>query len=290
MNAMKIRSHMIAFAGAVALLFAAPALAQQPPPVGSQPAAGAPAAAAQPSPSTSVTEGASSGYVLGRDDVVEVGLLGRNDFGGRARVQADGTIQLPFIGKVQAAEKTTADLSETVRKALQTGGFFADPVVTVEVVGYASRYVTVLGAVGTPGLVPINRPYRLSEILARVGGVRDGAADYLIVTSAAGEEKRLLIRDLASGDLSRDPYVAPGDKLYSPQAETFYIYGQVNGPGAYPIQTGMTVRMALAKAGGLTQQGSDKKLTATRAGKKVKLDLAENVQPGDVIVVGERLF
>lgn len=290
MNAMMIRSHMIAFAGALALVFAAPALAQQPPVVGSQPAAGAAPAASQPAPSTGVTEGASSGYVLGRDDVVEVGLLGRTDFGGRARVQADGTIQLPFIGKVQAAEKTTSDLSETVRKALQTGGFFADPVVTVEVVGYASRYVTVLGAVGSPGLVPINRPYRLSEILARVGGVRDGAADYLIVTSASGEEKRLLIRELAAGDLSRDPYVTPGDKLYSPQAETFYIYGQVNGPGAYPIQTGMTVRMALAKAGGLTQQGSDKKVTATRAGKKVKLNLAEDVKAGDVIVVGERLF
>lgn len=290
MNAMTIRSCLIAFAGALAMLVAAPASAQQPPAVGSQPSAAAQTAPAQASPSMSVSEGASSAYVLGRDDVVEVGLLGRNDFGGRARVQADGTIQLPFIGKVQAAERTTSELSETVRKALQTGGFFADPVVTVEVVGYASRYVTVLGAVGSPGLVPINRPYRLSEILARVGGVRDGAADYLIVTSAAGEEKRLLIRDLATGDLSRDPYVAPGDKLFSPQAEIFYIYGQVNSPGAYAIQSGMTVRMALAKAGGLTEQGSDKKVTATRGGKKVKLDLAGEVQAGDVMVVGERLF
>jgi len=290
MNAMTIRSCIIAFTGALAMLVGAPASAQQPPAVGSQPSAAAPAAPAQVSPSMAVSEGASSAYVLGRDDVVEVGLLGRTDFGGRARVQADGTIQLPFIGKVQAAERTTSELSETVRKALQAGGFFADPVVTVEVVGYASRYVTVLGAVGSPGLVPINRPYRLSEILARVGGVRDGAADYLIVTSATGEEKRLLIRDLATGDLSRDPYVAPGDKLFSPQAEIFYIYGQVNSPGAYSIQSGMTVRMALAKAGGLTEQGSDKKVTATRGGKKVKLDLAGDVQAGDVMVVGERLF
>lgn len=237
-----------------------------------------------------VSEGASSAYVLGRDDVVEVGLLGGGYSGGRVRVQADGTIQLPFIGKVQAADSTTSELSETVRKALQSGGYFADPVVTVEVVGYASRYVVVLGAVGNPGLVPINRPYRLSEILARVGGVREGAADYLQVTSADGTEQKLSIRELSSGGGDKDPFVKAGDKIYSPAAETFYIYGQVNSPGNFVIVSNMTVRMAIAKAGGLTESGSEKKVDATRDGKKVKLKLDDLIQPGDVLVVGERLF
>jgi polysaccharide export outer membrane protein len=256
----------------------------------------APAPSTAPSPAgaasdPTVGEGASSAYVLGRDDVVEVGLLGgRGDFGGRARVQADGTIQLNFIGKVPAADRTTAELSEAVRKALQAGGYFADPVVTVEVVGYASRYVVVLGAVGSPGLIPINRPYRMSEILARVGGVREGAADYLVINSADGQERKLLIRDLAAGGSDKDPYVKPGDKIYSPAAETFYIYGQIGSPGSYPLVSNMTVRMAVAKGGGLSESGSDKKITATRDGKKVKLKLDDTIQPGDVLVVGERLF
>lgn len=250
-----------------------------------------PAAPAQQTPSgPPVTESASSAYVLGRDDVVEVGLLGRSDFGGRARVQADGTIQLPFIGKVPAADQTTAELSDAVRKALQAGGYFSDPVVTVEVVGYASRYVVVLGAVNAPGLVPINRPYRMSEILARVGGVRDGAADYLQVTSSDGKEQKLSIRELSSGGGDKDPFVRAGDKIYAPMAETYYIYGQINSPGSYAITSGMTVRMAVAKGGGLTESGSDKKIDATREGKKVKMKLDDPVQAGDVLVVGERLF
>lgn len=257
-----------------------------------QPAQGA--RGAQPSQAASASipavESASSAYILGRDDVMEVGLLGRSDFGGRVRVQADGTIQLPFIGKMQAMDRTTAELSEAIRKALQSGGFFADPVVTIEVVSYASRYVTVLGSFGAPGLIPMNRPYRLSEILARVGGVRDGAADYLVVRSEAGEERRWLIRDLAIGDVSKDPYVSPGDKIYAPAAETFYIYGQINGPGNYQLLSGMTVRMAVAKGGGLTESGSEKKITANRGGKKVKLNLDDKIEPGDVLVVGERLF
>lgn len=259
--------------------------------VGSNAFAQAPATPPPPSVPTGPTvDGASSAYILGRDDVVEVGLLGRNDFGGRSRVQADGTIQLPFIGKVAAAERTAAELAETIRKALQAGGYFSDPVPVVEVVGYASRYVTVLGSVVTPGLVPINRPYRLSEVLARVGGVREGAADYLIVTSAAGEEKRLAIRDLATGGGDNDPQVRSGDKIFSPTAETFYIYGQVNSPGAFSLQSNMTVRMAVARSGGLTESGSDKKITVTRKGEKSKLKLDDPIQPGDVLVVGERLF
>ena len=275
MDLMPIRVALLAL---VATAFATFAQAQQPAPAPTQPS-GPP-----------VSESASSAYILGRDDVIEVGLLGGGAFGGRVRVQADGTVQLPFIGKVPAADRTSAELSETIRKALQAGGFFSDPVVTVEVVGYASRYVVVLGAVGTPGLVPINRPYRVSEILARVGGVREGAADYLQVTSADGKELKLSIRDLASGGGDKDPFVKAGDKIYSPTADTFYIYGQVNTPGNFAISTNMTVRMAIARAGGLTESGSDKKVDATRGGKKVKLKLDDPILPGDVLVVGERLF
>lgn len=257
--------------------------------VAAQAQAQEPATASAPPP-IAAAEPASSAYILGRDDAVQVGILGRSDFGGRVRVQADGTIQLPFVGKIDAADKTTSELAEAIRLALQSGGYFSDPVVTVEVVGYASRYVTVLGAVGSPGLIPMNRPYRLSEIIARVGGVSPTAADYVIIRSEKGEERRLLVRDVATGGEDQDPYVVAGDKIYAPVVDTYYIYGQVNSPGVYPLLSGMTVRMAIARGGGLTASGSDKKVDANRKGEKVKVQLADPVQPGDVLFIGERLF
>jgi polysaccharide biosynthesis/export protein len=286
---MSIRNFCVALA--MGWLAAFGASAQTPVGSAAQPAtAGQSSQGVVPGVQTGVADTTSSAYILGRDDVIEVGLIGRSDFGGRARVQADGTIQLPFIGKLAVADRSTAEVSELVRKALQAGGYFADPVVTVEVTGYASRYVVVLGAVGSPGLVPINRPYRMSEILARVGGVKDGAADYLSIRSADGQETKMLIRDLATGDTTKDPYVKAGDKIYAPMAETYYIYGQVGSPGAYPITSDSTVQMAIARAGGLSANGSDKKVDATRGGKKVKLDMAAKIEPGDIIKVGERLF
>jgi polysaccharide export outer membrane protein len=246
--------------------------------------------ATPPASGATAGDATSEAYVLGRDDVLEVNLLGRSDFSGRSRVQADGTIQLPLIGKVVAADKTTAELGQAIRGALQAGGFFADPIVNIEVVSYASRYITVLGNVVTPGLVPINRPYRLSEIMARVGGLRENAADYIVVRPRDGPEKRYVVADIATGDSKQDPYVTPGDKIYSPQADTFYIYGSVNMPGAYALKTDMTVRQAIARGGGLTEAGSDKRVEITRQGKPVKVDLTSNLMAGDVLHVGERLF
>lgn len=283
---MRLASIVVAIAAAIAASVCGTTAAMAQDPGSASPVP--PPAAAGP---LVVGEATSGAYVLGRDDVIRISLLGRNDFGGSARVQADGSVQLPLVGKVQAAEHTTAELAETIRKSLQTGGFYADPIVNIEVVSYASRYVTVLGAVGQAGLVPLNRPYRLSEILAKVGGVREGAADYLIVRSADGAEKRPKIRDIAAGDATQDPYVAPGDKIYAPVADVYYLYGAIHSPGVYPMTGGdITVRMALAKAGGVNENGSDKSAQVTRAGKTITLDPNAKIQSGDILFIKERLF
>ena len=74
--------------------------------------------------------------------------------------------------------------------------------------------------------------------------------------------------------------------------EVFYITGQVKSPGAFPAGQEMTLRTALARAGGLSDMGSEKKIKINRKGvqlKKIKLDETK-VEAGDIISVGERLF
>src|SRR3546814_3797855 len=83
--------------------------------------------------------------------------------------------------------KTALQLSREVAGQLSSAGYYVKPQVLVDVVSYASRYVTVLGAVTSPGLVPIDRAYRVSEILARVGGKQDKGAEYLMLRRQDGE-------------------------------------------------------------------------------------------------------
>jgi polysaccharide export outer membrane protein len=192
---------------------------------------------------------------------------------------------------VKAADLTVLQFRENVKNALKKGGYYADPVINISVTTYASRYVIVLGEVGQPGMVPVDRNYRVSEILAKVGGPRDSGADYVSLRRASGEEIKLNINSLATGTLEQDPFVKPGDKLFVPKAETFYIYGQISRPGTVKLEPGMDLRKAIVAAGGLTTMGSEGKIKIIRDGKEIKkYSLTGPIKNGDVIHVGERFF
>ncbi len=257
---------------------------------------GAPTPPPVPAPNVAQTTApVDSSYQLGSGDVLEINLVGRNDFSGsHTRISGDGTILLPMIGVVPASGRTVSELADQIRQSLIKGQFYSDPVVRAEVVGISSRYVTILGAVGSPGLLALDRNYRLSEILAKIGGRSGSGADYILVTHAAGgPTERYSITKLASGGADQDPVVKNGDKIFVPSAdaEVFYISGQVTKPGTYPLTEGLTVRQALAQGGGVTENGSENKFKVVRDGKPLKsIKLDDPIKVGDIITFGERLF
>lgn len=231
------------------------------------------------------------GYVVGVNDVLDVAMVGSDEFRGRVTVQQDGSIQLPYVGSLRAQDKTLLQLGREIAAALSKGGYYVDPAIQVTVAQISSRFVTVLGEVGTAGLVPVDRTYRASEMIARVGGLKPTGAETFYLRRAGGEEIALTLEGIARGGDAADPIVNPGDKIFVPEAPTFYIYGQVNAPGTYPIQNKMSLRMALARGGGLTSLGSDKRITVVRNGEELKkFSLSDPIAKDDVVVVGERFF
>lgn len=269
---------------------AAPAQQVPGPPVAT-PAQPAAAPAQQAPANAAANVSLVDGYVLGTGDIIEVSVLGREDFKPRVQVQTDGSIALPLIGSIPAADRTVLQLRDQIRDALVRGGYYSAPVLNISIVTYASRYVTVLGQVANPGVVPIDRAYRLSEIIARAGGVRETGSDRITLTPAGGAPRDLSLRAIATGRGEEDPVVNPGDKVFVAEAETFYIYGQVAAPGTYPIDPDLTLRKALARGGGLTPIGSERRTRLIRGERDVKgakMDI--KIEPGDVIVVGQKFF
>jgi polysaccharide export outer membrane protein len=249
----------------------------------------APLPAPAPAPAVATTQ--EQGYILGPGDVIEIAVLGRDEFRPRVQVQVDGTVQLPFIGNLTATNKTVLQLRDEVRDKLKAGGYYANPAVNVSVASYASRYVIVLGEVGQPGIVPIDRAYRVSEILARAGGTKAPGVDSITLTRKTGETLNLSISEAATNGGDKDPAVNAGDKLYVAPAKTFYIYGQVAAPGTYPVDRAMDLRKALARSGGLTKMGSESRVKVIRKGVEIKkFNPSDPIVDGDVVVVGERFF
>lgn len=74
----------------------------------------------------------------------------------------------------------------------------------------------------------------------------------------------------------------------------FFVIGQVNKPGGYPYQVGMTVRKAVALAGGFAPRGSESKIFVVREddtqNAQSKIDLDGDISPGDTVTVEEGFF
>lgn len=64
---------------------------------------------------------------------------------------------------------------------------------------------------------------------------------------------RVDLRDLENGDVSQNVRLRNNDTVFVLRAESVYVFGQVNNPGAYPLrQKDTTVLQALSLAGGVT--------------------------------------
>lgn len=252
--------------------------------LGSVALAGIPAAIAQSMPAQAADEA----YVLGPDDVIDVRIYGQFQEPFRVRIRSDGGITLPLIGNVAAAGQTPGRLAETIRKQYVDNRIFNNAIVNVEVVSYVSRSATVLGAVRTPGILPLVRPTRLTTLIAQAGGQNTGSS--IVVLRRPGmAEQRLVISQIAGTDA--DPIVQAGDVVIVPAEVRFFVYGQVRAPGAFTLEPGMTLRQALASAGGQNDAGTERSIRLYRNGQEMSADkLDELVQPGDVLYIRTRLL
>ena len=231
------------------------------------------------------------GYTLGPDDTVQVIVYGQSEFNVTTRVKADGTIVMPLIGIVTAGGQTNITLAKEITDKLVASGFLKQPLVNIEVGSYVSRSVNIAGNVGVPGIVPLDRPYHALEALLKAGWVRGDGANYVYLRRQGQPERKLDVEQLVRGDANADPILQPGDTLFVPPAETFFIYGQINAPGMKAILPGMTIRQAIGLAGGVSASGKSDKVGLVRgSGKEVDADPSMKVQTGDVIIIKERLF
>jgi polysaccharide export outer membrane protein len=88
----------------------------------------------------------------------------------------------------------------------------------------------------------------------------------------------------------RDPNVAVEIAQYRP----VFIMGEVAAGGQYAYVAGLTVREAIAMAGGFTPRANRRTIEVTRSAEghiyELRLNLTDPVFPGDTLTVRQRLF
>ena len=262
-------------------------------------------------------------YLVGAGDILEISVLALelpDQTTALAReVSQEGVIALPYIKEVRCLDRTTGEIEGEVRKRY-AGGYIRNPEVSVSVKEYKSRTVSVVGAVGRPGVYVLPRnSSTVLALLAEAGGVEKDAGDDLVILrprevtesgsaeDAQGgkrQEIKVNLRDLLDGvDLTQNVEVRDGDIISVSREEERYVsvLGYVRAPQSFPLRDGerMTVSRALSLAGGLTPASRAENsvlVRRTETGQKAyALDLTQAVrgdgptiylEPEDTIIVG----
>jgi polysaccharide export outer membrane protein len=114
------------------------------------------------------TPGERQDYVIGIPDLLRIHVWRSPELTVEVPVRSDGKISVPLVDDVQAEGLTTEELKEVLTEALSD--FVTAPDVTVIVQQINSHTVTVVGAVGRSGQLPLVRQTRVLEAIATMGG------------------------------------------------------------------------------------------------------------------------
>ncbi|MDM5179393.1 polysaccharide export protein EpsE [Massilia sp. DJPM01] len=236
---------------------------------------------------------------LGPGDVLKVSVYGSPDLTLEARVSEGGNISFPLIGQVPVAGLSAAAAEKKIASMLEAGNFVKKPQVNVIVTAVQSQQVSVLGQVNRPGRYPIEGKRSLIDLLAMAGGINGEGGDRVsLIRTRDGKTTREeidVIEMVRAGQLSKDYALSGNDVLYVERAPKFYIYGEVQRPGAFRLERAMTVVQALSAGGGLSMRGTERGLVIKRrdADGKIRLIDAKQddmLQVDDVVFVKESWF
>ncbi len=198
-------------------------------------------------------------YLLGPEDCIEVVVLRHEELSVSGVIPPDGKIVVPIVGEILAAGKTRTQLAKEIAERLR--GRIPEPEVAVVINEMRMRRVYVVGAVSGPGIIDAKPGWRVTELLAAVGGLAaSGEGTPIAPQHAAARLLRQdgkvlevdLVKILASPKGPDNVVIEPGDVLtVLPSVLTgAYIIGRVAAPGFYQLTPGAGVAQAIRRAGG----------------------------------------
>jgi len=259
--------------------------------------------AAKPLPAPPPVATASGEYLVGPQDVLNIIVYGEPELSGKFRVDNDGSFPYQYLDRVKATGLTVAAIEAAMEQALGDG-YLRSPQLSVEVAEYRSQNVYVQGQVRSPGKYPLPANASLMDALFLAGSTTPDAGNWLEIyhqgasavpnVANVGVRKsdiRVRLTDVQSGK-AQQVSIKDGDTIFVPRAERIYVTGQVRNPGAYAYDDEMTIFTAVSLAGGVTEKGSNTRITITRLVNGVRREVdakqEDTLQPGDQVTVKPR--
>ena len=234
-------------------------------------------------------------YKIGPKDLLEITVLGVQEINKLVvRVSEEGRITLPLLGEVLVGDLTKFEVEKKLT-GLAGERIVLKPQVTVHILEYLSRRVSVVGAVEKPGPFELLGRRTVLAAISEAGGLtRDAGEEIIIIRQlpdGANTSIRISIDGLfVQGDPKLNVTLEPGDVINVPvdKAVPIYVFGQVRNPGALQVKKSSlpTLTQAIAQAGGFTDRANRNKVQIRRkdaSGKEIVINVnVRNVLKGKV--------
>jgi polysaccharide export outer membrane protein len=215
-------------------------------------------------------------YALCADDEVTLHSVQVKEVAAKSfHIDQNGEINCPLLGRVHLAGNTVRQAEEMLSTKLKA--FYLEPDIALNVSALHSEPLSIIGAVGTPGVHQVVGRMTLLEMLSSAGGVRTDAGPVVKITrekmygpiphpSAHETATGASIADINLNSLmeARNPeeniQVKPHDVISVPLAEVVYVVGNVKRAGGFPLggKPNLSVLQALSLAEGLDARASPK--------------------------------
>jgi len=236
-----------------------------------------------------------AGRILTPQDSISIKVVNQPDMDTTTRVETDGTISFPYVGRIRAAGLSEDQVAHAIERQLAARQIVTDPHVLVEITTFGTQ-ASVQGQVGLPGVYTLDRPTNLTQLLSRAGGVRDSGLGGTVTVRRGRTIRKFESKDVQAG---RGPganfRIANNDEVFVDLAPFYYLYGYVGKTGEFPLERPITVQQAIAIGGGLALLGSEwririKRMSGNGQTYEVPASLDDQVEAGDTIIVSERIF
>jgi polysaccharide biosynthesis/export protein len=260
---------------------------------------------------TSPAQEAPGEYPIGAKDLLEIRVLEIPELNVERRVSDGGSIALPLIGEFPISGLTPTE-ARIKLEALLKEKYVNRANVSVVVKEYASKPVSVVGAVQKPGSLTISGRFSLLQAISTAGGLTENAGKKIYVLRKAenGLSDTLEV-DTEELFHSTNPIwnipIVPGDVVNVAPRRMIRIFciGELKNPGALEFNSDDRVSLlsVIAKAGGRTdrasntirikRRGPDGKDTEIRANYSRILsgkDRDPILEANDVVIVKESFF
>ena len=176
-------------------------------------------------------------YILGTSDTISINLTDTDDLDGVYKIDQDGMIDLPFIGKIKLAEQTLSEAQNLLIQIIKS--FYKNPDLQIGIEEFNSNKVYIVGAVKNQITISLNeQPLSLIEAAIKAN-FNPGSESKSFGTSGLlrreGKVYKInLTNTFKNKDEKENFYLKRNDVIFiDKNSNSIHVFGEVSRPGIY---------------------------------------------------------